>query len=298
MNKGAGHWGGVPPDPEKSLGFIYLIEDLTTRQKYIGKKNYWISKPGAEKCKSKVHDRCSDKWKESCWKESNWKTYKGSSKFLTKYMNDNPDHEYHYTILKNCRSRGVLSYWECRELWDRKVLESLLPNGEHEYFNLSINAIRFRPNLSVSDETKEKMSLARKGKPSPKKGKPLSNEIREKISKSLIGNVNAKGTIKSEELRSHLSDIGKRRTQSEITKRKCSEAKLGHEVSEETRCKLREFNSDSSVYSFRNICTDQFFIGTRLEFKENFSLEATSIGRVIRGQNQTIKSWILWEKIN
>ena len=34
-------WKEIPEDVEKYQGFVYLIEELDTGKKYIGKKNIW-----------------------------------------------------------------------------------------------------------------------------------------------------------------------------------------------------------------------------------------------------------------
>ena len=60
-------------------------------------------------------------------------------------MKDNPDNEYRFEVLHTVESKGILSYLEAREQWDRRVLEQRLPNGERKYFNGQIGAIKFIP---------------------------------------------------------------------------------------------------------------------------------------------------------
>ena len=67
-------------------------------------------------------------------------------------------------------------------------------------------------------EYSRKMSESKKGKPSPKKGKPLSEEHKRKVSESL------KGKTKSEEHKRKISEARKGKPKSEETKRKLSEA--------------------------------------------------------------------------
>lgn len=141
-----GHWEGLKADPYHYFGFVYLIEDLTIGRKYIGRKQYWMAMQ-RKGCKSRVTDRQGDKWKCRCWKESEWRTYKGSSPSLNKWMIQNPDNEYKYTIIKQCRSKGTLHYQELKELWKEDVLAIRHPDNPevYLYFNRSIGAIRFRP---------------------------------------------------------------------------------------------------------------------------------------------------------
>lgn len=99
-------------------------------------------------------------------------------------------------------------------------------SNDPEYgYNLSTGG-EFSPvgcHHTLSDETKMKMSQARLGEKHPFYGEHHSPETREKISKSMIGNTNAKGSIRSYE-----------------TRKKISESSKGKIVSEETREKLRQ----------------------------------------------------------
>jgi len=140
-----GHWVGLKADPYHYFGFIYIITDETTGRKYIGKKQYWSAKHRIKGCKSKVTDRQSKQWKCKCWKDHNWRDYKGSSPSLAKWMKDNPDNNYTYEIIKQCRSKGSLHYHELKMLWDMNVLTETFEDGEYVYFNRSIGAIKFRP---------------------------------------------------------------------------------------------------------------------------------------------------------
>lgn len=138
------HWAGETPDPERYLGFVYLITDELTGKAYVGRKNYWIAR-SKKGCKSRVTDKGSDKWKPECWKASDWEYYKGSSKALRDHMRDHADHEYSFVILKQVQSKGRLSYEECKEQWKRDVLCARLPDETYRYLNGNIQAIRFRP---------------------------------------------------------------------------------------------------------------------------------------------------------
>jgi len=139
------HWVGLEPDPKNYFGFVYLITDLTNGKAYIGKKQYYVVKSGVKGCTSKVSDRQSPKWKSKCYKESDWHYYKGSSPSLKKYMKENPDHNYRYEIIRNCRSRGTLHYAEVEAMVRYGVLWVTDDNGEHIFFNRQIPATRFRP---------------------------------------------------------------------------------------------------------------------------------------------------------
>lgn len=85
-----------------------------------------------------------------------------------------------------------------------------------------------------SEETKRKMSEARKGKPSHNKGIPMSEEHKRKLSEAL------KGKPKSEETKRKISEARKGIHYSEESKRKISEALKGKHLSEETKRKMSE----------------------------------------------------------
>lgn len=83
-----------------------------------------------------------------------------------------------------------------------------------------------------SEETKRKMSKAKKGKPSWNKGVPMSEESKRRLSES------KKGRKLTEEHKEKISKAGVGRTHSEESRRKIGEAHRGKHVSEETRKRL------------------------------------------------------------
>ena len=111
--------------PEEYVGFVYLITNLNTGKKYIGKK---LSKFKVTKKPLKGR-----KNKRRSTKESDWKTYWGSSDKLNADVEDLGTENFTREILYYCTSRGELSYLEAREQFDRKVLET------DEYYNGIIN---------------------------------------------------------------------------------------------------------------------------------------------------------------
>lgn len=94
-----------------------------------------------------------------------------------------------------------------------------------------------------SEESKLLMSAAKKGKPSPFKGRHLSEETKAKISRALIGRVSPnKGKKLSQEHKNalkinHKGMSGKKHSYE--TRLKISEARKGWNPSEETREKMR-----------------------------------------------------------
>ena len=110
---------------EEYEGFVYLITNLTTGQKYVGKKlaKFKTTKPPLKGRKNKRRG----------YKESDWKTYWGSSDRLNADVETLGPENFTREILYFCKSRAEMSYIEAREQFDRRVLES------DEYYNGIIN---------------------------------------------------------------------------------------------------------------------------------------------------------------
>ena len=111
--------------PETCEGFVYLITNLTNDKKYVGKKlaRFKVTKPPL---KGKKNKRRSTK-------ESDWRTYWGSSDWLIEDVKELGEDQFTREILYYCQSRGMLSYLEAKEQFDREVLLS------DEYYNGIIN---------------------------------------------------------------------------------------------------------------------------------------------------------------
>lgn len=109
-------------DPKKTYGFVYLIENLETGKKYIGKKLLFASKT-----------RQVNKKKKRYKAESDWKTYYGSSESLLEDVAKFGKDRFSRTILHLCATKAECSYHEAREQFERGVLLS------DEYYNLWIS---------------------------------------------------------------------------------------------------------------------------------------------------------------
>ena len=101
--------------PEDCEAFVYLITNLIDHKKYVGKK--------LAKFKTTKKPLKGRKNKRRGTKESDWKTYWGSNAHLVDDVLRLGEHRFTREILYYCPSRGVASYLEAREQFERKVLE-------------------------------------------------------------------------------------------------------------------------------------------------------------------------------
>ena len=103
----------IPADLSEYIGFVYLITNLQTNRKYIGKKLLKFKKVKTIKGKKK-------KYKAS----SNWQTYYGSSDNLTKDVLQLGHENFKREILHLCLTKGECGYLEAKEQFRNNVLET------------------------------------------------------------------------------------------------------------------------------------------------------------------------------
>lgn len=95
-------------------GFVYLITEIHTGKKYIGKKIFFnkVSKPPL---KGKKRRRISKKF-------SDWETYYGSSDSMKEAIDSNGIAAYKREIIRLCKSKSEMSYVESKEIFVRDAL--------------------------------------------------------------------------------------------------------------------------------------------------------------------------------
>jgi len=113
--------------PEDCIGFVYIITNITTQRKYIGKKLAKFSKTTYKVHKLKNGTKKKKKIRQKI--DSDWREYYGSSPELTKDVEQLGADNFHREILFYCKSKAECSYIEAREQFTRRVLES------DEYYN-------------------------------------------------------------------------------------------------------------------------------------------------------------------
>jgi hypothetical protein len=121
-------------------GFVYSIENVVTRKKYIGKK--FFTKAGTKQVNGK---------KKKTRKKSDWENYYGSNKLLQEEVKSFGPDNFCRIILKLCKTRSECAYWETYYII---TLGALL---KEEYYNDWL-MVRVRKDHLKSMLTEEKES--------------------------------------------------------------------------------------------------------------------------------------------
>ena len=100
--------------PEQFQGFVYVITEIDTNKRYVGKKNFWKPKtlPITKKRKRRIRSRT----------ESDWREYYGSSKEVSLLVEQKGTSNYKREIIKLCKTKGEMSYYEAKYQFDNDVL--------------------------------------------------------------------------------------------------------------------------------------------------------------------------------
>lgn len=117
--------------PEDCVGFVYLITNLTSNRKYVGKKLSKFSKTTYKTVTLKNGTKKKKKIKSKI--DSDWLEYYGSSIELNKDVELLGKDNFRREILFFCKSKAECSYIEAREQFTRKVLETT------DYYNGQIS---------------------------------------------------------------------------------------------------------------------------------------------------------------
>jgi hypothetical protein len=123
--------------PENIFGFIYEITHTPTGKKYIGKKVLQFHRT--------LPPLKGQKRKRKITSESDWKTYYGSNKDLKALLKERGPKEFTREILDFVPSKKLLTYFECKYLFIKEVLEQ----ENSTYFNDNILAKFYRKDFLI-----------------------------------------------------------------------------------------------------------------------------------------------------
>ena len=127
-----GHWiTSLAINDEVPYGFIYKITCLANSRQYIGKKQcktIFKRKPLKGK-RNKRHEE----------RETDWKTYTSSSRELNEDIITHGIENFKFEILRCCKSKFELSYFEAKLQFEEEVL------FRDDYYNGIINLRIGRP---------------------------------------------------------------------------------------------------------------------------------------------------------
>lgn len=124
--------------PEGTYGFIYEAIHQPTGRKYIGKKVLEFNRT--------LPPLKGTKRKRKVVKESDWKTYYGSHKDIVTLIKEGKQEEFTREILQYVPSKKLLTYFECKYLFIKEVLEG------NDYINDNILAKFYRKDF-YNDKT-------------------------------------------------------------------------------------------------------------------------------------------------
>lgn len=142
---------------------------------------------------------------------------------------------WHRTVKKYGLVVEIVAKWntEHEALEHEKFLIHCFRDMGHRLVNLS-NGGEGQSGWVPSEETRKRISLAKTGKPSPKRGIPLSESARLKMADT------KRGQKLTDAHKAKISASSKGRPKTEEHKRKISEGNKGRVVSDETKRKISE----------------------------------------------------------
>jgi len=122
--------------PEEYQGFVYMITEIDTGKKYIGKKFFWKPKvlPKTKTRKRRVRTRV----------ESDWRSYYGSSTEVKSLVEEKGVDNYRRDVLRLCKTKGECSYYEAKLQFEYDVL--LRDDFYNEFIGCKIHSKHIRKN--------------------------------------------------------------------------------------------------------------------------------------------------------
>jgi len=135
--------------PQDSFGFIYITTHIPSGMSYIGKKSLYhnIKRKLTKKELAEQTGPGRKPTTKVVSKESDWKTYFGSAKPILEIIKDGRVDEFEREILQIVNNKKLLTYYECKYLFSKGVLEN--PTN---YYNDNILGKFFTRDFGISKE--------------------------------------------------------------------------------------------------------------------------------------------------
>jgi hypothetical protein len=111
--------------PQDSFGFIYITTHIPSGMSYIGKKSLYhnIKRKLTKKELAEQTGPGRKPTTKVISKESDWKTYFGSAKPILEIIKNGKVDEFEREILQIVNNKKLLTYYECKYLFEHGVLE-------------------------------------------------------------------------------------------------------------------------------------------------------------------------------
>ena len=135
-----------PTQIEGYYGYVYMTTFLDLNKSYIGKKSFEhnVSRKIGKKERALIGGKGRKPLTEKIKKDSGWREYYGSEKEVVELSKTTPKDRITREVLKLCRSKKELTYYECKFLFKFEVLEK-----PELYFNGNILGSFFRKDLAL-----------------------------------------------------------------------------------------------------------------------------------------------------
>jgi hypothetical protein len=133
-----GHWRYKIQnlEPERAVGFVYIIIDKKTGEAYLGKKQF------------------VGRGKLNKGQQSNWKNYTSSSRELNNRIKERGKDDFIFVILEQYFTVGG---WSFAEIWSQVIVES--PSNNDRWLNRFIDKCSWAVKESVTKRHKQRLKL-------------------------------------------------------------------------------------------------------------------------------------------
>lgn len=135
MKQDSGHWKTSKKlNPDKAIGFVYLIRNKTDGRIYLGKKFYRVLKG---KHRGKPHP---------------WKTYQSSSTELKEDIKRQGAENFEFHLIEEYFTLGGLSW---AEVWS--LTTEAIPENNDRFYNRRIDKVSWKVTEPVTNYHKRRM---------------------------------------------------------------------------------------------------------------------------------------------